>query len=148
MRLTAITLATVLTSLFSLQAAQAQTRKDAASSEAMDKARSTIRDLREIVTPEGIEEDRAVRIGGIDQYISIRGTDRRNPVLLILHGGPGDVELPTAWCNTRELEEYFTVVEWDQRGAGKTYLMNDPATVAPTMKPERFVQDTHSRRDP
>lgn len=39
------------------------------------------------------------------------------------------------------MEEYFTVVEWDQRGSGKTYLMNDPEAVAPTMKPERFVLD-------
>src|SRR5689334_8270074 len=79
-----------------------------------------IRNLRQIVTPNGIERDQTVRIGGIDQFITIRGADRRNPVLLIIHGGPGAVETPMAWWNTRELEEYFTVVEWDQRGAGKT----------------------------
>jgi pimeloyl-ACP methyl ester carboxylesterase len=137
-------LATVLTSLALVQPAQAETPQTGpdANAQGMDKARATIRDLRTIVTPQGIAEDRTVRIGGIDQYISIRGSDRRNPVLLILHGGPGDVELPMSWWNTRELEEYFTVIEWDQRGAGKTYLINDPAAVAPTMTPERFVQDT------
>lgn len=105
-------------------------------------ATHVIRDLRQIVTPDGIERTETVHVGGIDQFVSIRGTDRRNPVLLILHGGPGFAELPLAWWTTRALEEYFVVVEWDQRGAGKTYLLNDPKAVAPTMKPERFIADT------
>lgn len=100
-----------------------------------------IRNLRHVVTPNGMERADAVRIGGIDQFITIRGADRRNPVLLILHGGPGFVEAPMGWWNTRGLEEYFTVVQWDQRGAGKTYLLNDPKLVAPTMTPERMISD-------
>ncbi|WP_181017566.1 alpha/beta fold hydrolase [Zemynaea arenosa] len=100
-----------------------------------------VRELRHIVTPQGVERLEAVRIGGIDQYLSIRGADRRNPVLLIVHGGPGFPTMPMAWMNTRGLEEYFTVVHWDQRGAGKTYLLNDPKSVAATMQPERFVDD-------
>lgn len=100
-----------------------------------------VRDLRHIVTPNGIERLDTVRIGGIDQFVSIRGADRRNPVLLILHGGPGFPTMPLAWLNTRGLEEYFTVVHWDQRGAGKTYLLNDPKAIAQTMKPMRFVDD-------
>jgi pimeloyl-ACP methyl ester carboxylesterase len=102
----------------------------------------TVRELRKIVTPTGIERSEAVRIGGIDQFVSIRGADRRNPVLLIVHGGPGFPTMPLAWWTTRGLEEYFTVVHWDQRGAGKTHLINDPKAVAPTMRPERFVDDT------
>lgn len=105
-------------------------------------ATAVIRDLRHIVTPNGIERAQTVRIGGIDQFVTIRGADSRNPVLLILHGGPGFAETPLAWWNTRALEEYFTVVEWDQRGSGKTYLLNDPKAIGPTMKPERFVEDT------
>lgn len=100
-----------------------------------------IADLRRIVTPQGVERNATVRIGGIEQFVSIRGRDRRNPVLLILHGGPGFPELALAWWNTRALEEYFTVVHWDQRGSGKTYLLNDPQQIAPTMKPEQFVSD-------
>ncbi len=104
-------------------------------------ATAVIHELRRIVAPNGIDRAEAVRIGGINQFVTIRGVDRRNPVLLILHGGPGFPEAPLAWWNTRSLEEYFTVVEWDQRGAGKTYLMNDPVAIAPTMKPEIFIQD-------
>jgi pimeloyl-ACP methyl ester carboxylesterase len=100
-----------------------------------------IADMRRIVTPQGIEETRSVRIGGIDQWISVRGTDRRNPVLLMLHGGPGYVAMPTSWYFQRGWEEYFTVVQWDQRGAGKTYAANDPAKVAPTMTRARMLQD-------
>lgn len=108
-----------------------------------DRAEATeiVRGLRRIVTPNGIEEARTVRIGGIDQFVTIRGKDRRNPVLLVLHGGPGYVETPLSWWYAHAWEEYFTVVEWDQRGAGKTHLLNDPKAVAPTMTPQRFNAD-------
>ncbi len=101
-----------------------------------------IRNLRHIVAPTGIERSEIVCIVGIEQFVNIRGMDRRNPVLLILHGGPGMPETPLAWWNTRGLEEYFTIVEWDQRGAGKTYLINDPKLVAPTMTQDRMILDT------
>lgn len=104
-------------------------------------ATAVVRELRRIVTPNGVERNATFRIGGIDQFVSIRGADRRNPVLLIVHGGPGFPTTPMSWWSTRALEEYFTVVHWDQRGSGKTYLLNDPKAVAPTMKPERFVDD-------
>lgn len=101
-----------------------------------------VRELRRIVAPTGVERYEYVPIGGLQQFVSIRGQDRRNPVLLILHGGPGFPTSTIAWWGTRSLEEYFTVAHWDQRGAGKTYLANDPAEVAGTMVPERFVDDT------
>jgi proline iminopeptidase len=109
-----------------------------------DRAEATdvVRGLRRIVTPNGIERAETVHIGGIDQFVTIRGADRRNPVLLVLHGGPGYVETPLNWWYARGWEEYFTVVEWDQRGAGKTYLLNDPKAVAPTMTRARLLQDT------
>lgn len=100
-----------------------------------------VADMRRVVTDSGVERLEKVHIGGIDQWISIRGSDRRNPVLLMLHGGPGWVAMPTSWYFQRGWEEYFTVVQWDQRGAGKTYVANDPATVAPTMTRERMVAD-------
>ncbi len=73
----------------------------------------------EIDTPNAVVEQRLVRIGGIDEWIQIRGEDRDNPVLLVLHGGPG-------WPNAvftlplRPWERHFTVVQWDHRGTGKT----------------------------
>jgi proline iminopeptidase len=101
-----------------------------------------IADLRRIVTPEGVERAEKVKIGGIEQWVTIRGVDKRNPVLLMLHGGPGFVEMPYSWYFQRGWEDYFTVVQWDQRGAGKTYLLNDPAKLEPTMTRERMVDDT------
>jgi pimeloyl-ACP methyl ester carboxylesterase len=79
-----------------------------------------------IDTPNGIVEERFVRLGGIEQWIQIRGEDRDNPVLLVLHGGPG-------WPNAvftlplRPWEQHFTVVQWDHRGAGKTLGRNGKA---------------------
>ena len=58
-----------------------------------------------------------VPLGGIDQWISIRGDDRANPVLLVVHGGPGEAQWPQAEIY-RPWEKSFTVVQWDQRGAG------------------------------
>jgi pimeloyl-ACP methyl ester carboxylesterase len=86
--------------------------------------------------PRPIEEAGFVRIDGIDQWVTIRGADERNPVLLILHGGPGDAQ--SALRNTYAIyERSFTVVQWDQPGAGRTYGKNP--TVVP--EPERVVHD-------
>ncbi|HEY1751291.1 MAG TPA: alpha/beta fold hydrolase [Caulobacteraceae bacterium] len=106
-----------------------------------DEAAGIIAEARKIVAPDGVERLEAVRIGGIDQWVSVRGTDRRNPVLIYLHGGPGYVSMPMSWWFGRGWEDYFTVVHWDQRGAGKTYLLNDPAQVAPTLTLERMLAD-------
>jgi pimeloyl-ACP methyl ester carboxylesterase len=63
-----------------------------------------------------------VRIGGIEQWLQMRGAAQA-PVLLYLHGGPGGTSVPVAeaW---RPWEEHFTVVHWDQRGAGRTFAKN------------------------
>jgi len=89
-----------------------------------------IADARKIVTPNGVERLEKVRIGGIDQWVSIRGTDRRNPVLLHIHGGPGYISIPMSWWFSRGWEEYFTIVQWDQRAAGKTHYRNVNSEVA------------------
>ncbi len=104
-------------------------------------ATKIIADMRRVVADEGVERLEKVRIGGIEQWVSIRGNDRRNPVLLMLHGGPGWVAMPGSWYFQRGWEEYFTVVQWDQRGAGKTYVENGPSALAPTMTRERMVED-------
>jgi pimeloyl-ACP methyl ester carboxylesterase len=76
-----------------------------------------------IHTPNGIEEASFVPIGGIDQWVQIRGQDRRNPVLLFVHGGPGFSETPLSSL-LRPWEKVFTLVMWDQRCAGKTFARN------------------------
>ncbi|MFJ8163675.1 alpha/beta fold hydrolase [Streptomyces sp. NPDC096136] len=82
--------------------------------------------LMRIDTPNGIGEQGFVRIGGIDQWISVRGEDRANPVLLELHGGPGAANSPYG-ARTRAWEEHFTLVRWDMRGAGLTFAHGGPA---------------------
>jgi pimeloyl-ACP methyl ester carboxylesterase len=83
-------------------------------------ARSLIA-LSQAVAPGGISELKEVDIGGIKQWISIRGNDRANPILLFIHGGPGAPMMPESWAFQRPWEDFFTVVQWDQRGAGKTF---------------------------
>ncbi|MGW1518832.1 alpha/beta fold hydrolase [Streptomyces sp. NPDC002287] len=67
----------------------------------------------------GIDEQGFVRIGGIDQWISVRGEDLANPVVLELHGGPG-ASTSIFGPRTRSWEKHFTVVRWDMRGTLKT----------------------------
>src|SRR5512132_4034941 len=67
-----------------------------------------------------IIEESFLDLGGLSQWVTVRGRDDTNPVLLILHGGPGmpySVLTPSlgAW------ESRFTVVQWDRRGAGRTF---------------------------
>lgn len=96
--------------------------------------------LRDIVSPAGLQATETIPIGGIKQVVSIRSQDLRNPVLIYFHGGPGFVEMPLDWWWNRGWDEYFTVVHWDQRNAGKTYTAsgpNDPALLTP----ERYQQD-------
>jgi pimeloyl-ACP methyl ester carboxylesterase len=75
----------------------------------------------------GIEEARFVDIGGLPQWIQIRGEDRANPVLLFVHGGPAMSMIPFTFRSMRSWEKYFTIVQWDQRGAGRTYFRNGGA---------------------
>jgi pimeloyl-ACP methyl ester carboxylesterase len=93
-----------------------------------------------ITAPRGIDEARYVPVGGIDQYISIRGEDRDNPVILFLHGGPGDATNPWGYLAFRSWLNHFTVVQWDQRGAGRTLGRSGPS-IAPTITVERMTQD-------
>jgi len=93
-----------------------------------------------IPTPAGIDEGRFVRLGGIEQWITVRGEDRRNPVILFLHGGPGDASNLYSYPVFRSWLRTFTVVQWDQRGAGRTLQRNGPG-IASTITVDRLVQD-------
>lgn len=104
-------------------------------------AREIIAGLDKIVTPHGVQETFVATLGGAKQVVNVRGTDRDNPILIYVHGGPGASELPFAWAFQRPWEDFFTVVQWDQRGAGRSYLLNDPATLAPSMTLDRIRDD-------
>lgn len=103
--------------------------------------RAIIADIGRINTPNGVEASFAAKIGGVDQWLTIRGKDRDNPVIILVHGGPGSAELAIGWTFQRGWEDYFTVVQWDQRGAGKTYAINDPDTLIPTLSADRMKDD-------
>jgi pimeloyl-ACP methyl ester carboxylesterase len=95
--------------------------------------------LLAIDAPNGINESMYLDIGGIRQWVQIRGQDRANPVLLWLNGGPGFSTIP-ATPRYRSWEHDFTVVIWDQRGEGKTF-QDSGRSVAGTMTMERMAQD-------
>ncbi|MBY8823839.1 alpha/beta fold hydrolase [Sphingomonas colocasiae] len=88
--------------------------------------------------PAPIDRSGFVPIGGLDQWIGIRGDDMRNPVLLVVHGGPGEAQWPMA-AHYRVWERHFTVVHWDQRGAGHSFGRHGTAT--PDMTLERISSD-------
>ncbi|HYO58825.1 alpha/beta hydrolase [Archangium sp.] len=87
---------------------------------------------------EGIATLEQVRLGGVDQWLLMRGRSIHNPLLLYLSGGPGGSEM--AWVRhfNAPLEDHFLVVHWDQRGAAKSYAAlkdRDGLTV------DQFVSD-------
>jgi pimeloyl-ACP methyl ester carboxylesterase len=93
---------------------------------------------RAAAAPKAIDETGFVRIGGIDQWIAIQGEDRSNPAILYLHGGPGEAQSPFL-DQFKSWEHDFTVVNWDQRGSGKTYEKNGEAT--PDVSLDRLADD-------
>jgi pimeloyl-ACP methyl ester carboxylesterase len=93
-----------------------------------------------ITSPEGIDEAKYVEVGGIEQWITIRGEDRSHPVLLFLHGGPGDATNPWSYAVFRSWLKKFTVVQWDQRGTGRT-LGRNGSSLAPTITIDRMARD-------
>ncbi len=94
------------------------------------------------IIPNSISERIEMEIGGITQGLFIRGENPENPVILYLHGGPGNPELPFVIPRESEerLEKYFTVCYWEQRGSGMSFSKSlDPST----MTVEQMVQDAH-----
>ena len=78
-------------------------------------------------------------LGGVRQSLLIRGQNVANPVLLFLHGGPGTSELGMLRAyNVPALEKHFTVVAWDQRGAGKSFAAVEPVS---GMNVGQFIAD-------
>ncbi len=92
-----------------------------------------------IETPNGVESLEAVELGGVEQWLYLRGNDRDKPVLLYVHGGPGAPEMAYARDFGLRLEEHFVVVHWDQRGAGKSCTSDVPDD---SLRLEQYLADT------
>ncbi|MGW1862406.1 alpha/beta fold hydrolase [Streptomyces collinus] len=92
-----------------------------------------------ITGSQGIDEQDFVRIGGLEQWLSLRGEDRANPVVVELHGGPGSSNSILAGVS-RAWERHITLVRWDMRGTGKT-LRRSGANGQGEMSFEQLVQD-------
>jgi pimeloyl-ACP methyl ester carboxylesterase len=90
------------------------------------------------VTNKSLGLSEFVLLGGLRQWISIRDDDARNPVLLVVHGGPGESQWPVM-DHYRAWEKHFTVVQWDQRGAGHSYGLYGADT--PEMTLDRIAGD-------
>lgn len=82
--------------------------------------RALIADLCRIPNPDAIDRTAFVQLGGVEQFVSIRGRSTKNPVLVVCHGGPALPSLPSSWIWQRGVEDYFTVVNYDQRASGKS----------------------------
>ncbi len=80
-----------------------------------------------------------VEIGGVGQWILIRRSGRDKPVLLFLHGGAGSPETGLLRRYNADLENHFTLVVWEQRGAGKSCTRE---AVQSEFSVDRFVKDT------
>jgi len=90
------------------------------------------------ILPGSIAEIGYLRLGGLDQYVLIRGESLANPPLILLHGGPGFTEMRLFRHFNAPLEKSFTVVNWDQRGTGKSFDRKIPKS---SMTVEQFIAD-------
>ena len=77
-----------------------------------------------------IHEQKFILINGIEQWVTIKG-ERTKPVILFLHGGPGSPMSPYSDSLFKDWERDFIIVQWDQRGTGKTYGKNAPEELTP-----------------
>ncbi len=92
------------------------------------------------VIPNSIASLERLKLGGVEQWILIRGKDVNQPILLFLAGGPGGSEMAWVRYYNAALENYFVVINWDQRGAGKSYAAINPVSA---MTVEQYISDTY-----
>ena len=93
-----------------------------------------------ITSTNGIQESGFVTLNGIRQFLQIRGEDPSNPVIVVLHGGPGSPVTFLSPYYQRVLERDYTVVNFDQRGSGRTYYENRETGAA--LSTEAILADT------
>lgn len=96
-------------------------------------------DVNGYVLPKSISRIEKINLGGLEQYVIIRGADSTKPVMLYLHGGPGNPEIVFMKETNTAIENDFVMVYWEQAGAGKSYSSDIPAA---HMTIEQFISDT------
>lgn len=80
--------------------------------------------------PNSIAEEQRLMLGGVEQYVLVRGNNRDSPLMVFVHGGPGAAETPFLRMHNAALEDDFVVVYWEQRGAVHSYdPKSDPADI-------------------
>lgn len=77
-----------------------------------------------ISTENGIQESTYIDVNGIQQYIQIRGENTDNPVMIFIHGGPASPMGYVSAYYQKELESDLTIINYDQRGSGRTCYAN------------------------
>src|SRR5574337_761601 len=85
-----------------------------------------------------IAEISYLRLGGFDQWVMIRGENIANPILILLHGGPGFPEMRLFRTFNAALEQHYTVVYWMQRGTSKSFDRRMPPS---SLTIEQFIAD-------
>ena len=85
--------------------------------------------INQAIPKGGINEEAFIDINGTKQWISIYGQDLKNPVLLVLHGGPGWPESFSSYEYQKDWSDRYTVVTWDQRNCGLSYTPDQNDTV-------------------
>ena len=98
------------------------------------------KDKQSRLVPNSISTLEKLILGGVEQWITIRGKDKELPILLFLHGGPGTPQVGVQQKYNAELEEHFIVVNWDQRGSGKSYSQ---AVTAESMNFNQLLEDAN-----
>lgn len=89
----------------------------------------------------GVSELFSMKLGSYDQWVLIRGENKKNPILLFLHGGPGTSNIGIAADTQKLLEKRFCVVNWDQLGSGLSFYRNIPGE---DMTIARMIEYTHT----
>lgn len=82
------------------------------------------------IAQDRIQEEKFILINGIQQWVTMKGAVSK-PVILFLHGGPGSPVSPYSDALYQAWEKDFMIVQWDQRGAGKTFGYNAPEELTP-----------------